>query len=316
MNLGTQPEKTEVRMSPKLKKNPLSKQQKNKMHAYLFVLPAMLFFLFMIAYPLITVVWDSFHFKNLLNSAESAFAGFDNYITVIRNENFSNALSNTVIWTVLSVAGEFILGLISAIALNQQIKGRAIFRGVIIIPWVVPIVVAGMTWTWMLTPDYGILNYLLTKGGIIDKPYYWLGEMNSALLTVTFVNIWRSFPYYTICILAALQSIPKELLEAASIDGAGVMNRFFKVVLPQLKGVSFVLIFIHLIWTSINFDFIWVMTEGGPLNSTETLPIMIYRYALKEFDVGTASSLASMMIGFMITIFVVNYYYNARKKQA
>jgi multiple sugar transport system permease protein len=294
----------------------MTKEKINKVHAYLFVFPAILFFLLLIALPLINVVWDSFHFKNLLNSAQSAFAGFENYKTVIHGENFTKTLSNTVVWTVVSVAGEFILGLVSAIALNQKIKGRAIFRGFIIIPWVVPIVVAGMTWTWMLTPDYGIINFLLLKFGILDEPYFWLGEMNTALLTVTFVNIWRSFPYYTICILAAIQSIPKDLLEAAAIDGAGVFKRFFKIVLPQLKAVSFVLIFIHLIWTAINFDFIWVMTEGGPLNSTETLPIMIYRYAMKEYDVGSASALASMMIGFMITIFVVNYYYNARKNKA
>lgn len=293
----------------------ISKEKKNMIHAYLYVFPAILFFLTLIALPLINVVWDSFHFKNLVNTLQTSFSGLENYKNVIHDENFPKALSNTAIWTVLSVAGEFILGLISAIALNQKIKGRAIFRGLIIIPWVVPIVIAGMTWTWMLTPDYGIINFLLTKFGILDKPYYWLGELNTALLTVTFVNIWRSFPYYTICLLAAMQSIPKELLEAAAIDGAGVMKRFFKIVLPQLKPVSVVLIFIHLIWTAINFDFIWVMTEGGPLNATETLPIMIYRYAMKQFDVGSASALATMMIGFMIAIFVVNYYYNARKNR-
>jgi multiple sugar transport system permease protein len=293
----------------------MKKASKDKFHAYLFVFPAILFFLLLVAYPLINVVWDSFHFKSLLNTAQTSFSGLENYRSVINDENFKKILSNTVIWTVLSVAGEFLLGLISAIALNQQIKGRAIFRGFIIIPWVVPIVIAGMTWTWMLTPDYGIINFLLIKMGILESPYYWLGEMNTALLTVTFVNIWRSFPYYTICLLAAMQSIPKELLEAAAIDGAGVVKRFFKIVLPQLKPVAFVLIFIHLIWTSINFDFIWVMTEGGPLNSTETLPITIYRLAMQEYDVGSASALASMMIGFMLTIFVVNYYYNVRKSR-
>jgi multiple sugar transport system permease protein len=298
------------------RKSRMTKNNKDKFHAFIFVLPAILFFLLLIAFPLINVVWDSFHFKNLLNAAQSSFSGLENYKNVIRDENFTKILSNTAIWTVLSVAGEFILGLISAIALNQQIKGRAIFRGFIIIPWVVPIVIAGMTWTWMLTPDYGIINFILIKLGILDSSYFWLGEMDTALLTVTFVNIWRSFPYYTICFLAALQSIPRDLLEAAAIDGAGVFKRFFKIILPQLKPVAFVLVFIHLIWTSINFDFIWVMTEGGPLNSTETLPIMIYRYAMQEYDVGSASAIASMMIGFMLTIFVVNYYYNAKKNRA
>ena len=315
MNLESKQVNKEFGVNKDTVKIGISKEKKNKIHAYLFVFPAILFFLTLIAFPLINVVWDSFHFKNLVNTLQTSFSGLENYKNVIHDENFPKALSNTAIWTVLSVAGEFILGLISAIALNQKIKGRAIFRGLIIIPWVVPIVIAGMTWTWMLTPDYGIINYLLTKFGILEKPYYWLGELNTALLTVTFVNIWRSFPYYTICLLAAMQAIPKELLEAAAIDGAGVIKRFFKIVMPQLKSVSVVLVFIHLIWTAINFDFIWVMTEGGPLNATETLPIMIYRYAMKQFDVGSASALATMMIGFMIVIFVVNYYYTARKNR-
>lgn len=293
----------------------LTRKQKNKYFSYLFVLPAAIFFLLLIAYPLVNVVWDSFQYKSLLNTTEAAFVGFANYMSVIKDENFVNALSNTIIWTVLSVAGEFILGIVSAIALNQQIKGRAIFRGFIVIPWIVPIVIAGMTWSWMLTPDYGIINIWMTKLGILDEPYYWLGEMNTALLTVTFVNIWRSFPYYTICFLAGLQTIPKDIIEAAAIDGAGVRTRFFKIVLPQLKSISIVLVFIHLIWTAINFDFIWVMTEGGPFNSTETIPIMIYRYSMKEFDVGSASALASMMIGFMLTLFVIYYYIVSKKNR-
>ncbi|GGI46545.1 sugar ABC transporter permease [Paenibacillus marchantiophytorum] len=283
------------------------RENKTKILANLFVLPALLFFLFLIAYPLLSVVWDSFHFKNLVNKSLTGFAALENYKTVLQNENFVSALRQTVVWTVLSVTGEYFLGIISAVALNQPVKGRGIFRGIIIIPWVVPIVVAGLTWQWMLAPDYGIINIALVKFGILDKPYYWLGEVDTALFAVTFVNIWRSFPFYTISLLAGLQSVSKEMIEAAAIDGAGVLTRFSKIVLPQLKSVSLTLIFIHLIWTAINFDFIWVMTEGGPFNSTETLPIMIYRYALKQYDIGTASALASMMLGFMMVAFLLFY---------
>lgn len=280
-----------------------------------FILPALLFFLFLNAFPLVQVLWDSFQFKNLLNKAVNGFSGFANYAEVVKEQYFQTALKNTVVWTVLSVAGEFVLGLISAIALNQQVIGRTLFRGIIIIPWVVPIVIAGMTWTWMLTPDYGILNIWMVKLGIIDEPRYWLGELDTALLTVTFVNIWRSFPFYTISLLAGLQSISKDIIEAAAIDGAGVRRRFWHMVLPQLKTVSLTIIFIHVIWTAINFDFIWVMTEGGPLHSSETLPIMIYRYAMQEYNFGQASALASMMLGFMIVGFSLYYYSSVRKNR-
>ncbi|CAM3477299.1 sugar ABC transporter permease [Saccharibacillus brassicae] len=281
--------------------------------ALYFIIPASLFFVAMNAYPLLTVIRDSFYFNNMLNASMQGFAGLQNYASVLQNENFQAALRNTVVWTLLSVAGEYVLGLISALALNQNIRFRAVFRGIVIIPWVVPIVVAGMTWSWMLDPDFGIINYLLVKVGLLEQSYYWLGEMDTALLTVIFVNIWRSFPFFTISLLAGLQSVSRDTLEAAAIDGAGVRRRFFSIVLPQLKTVSVTIVFIHLIWTAINFDFIWVMTEGGPLYATETLPIQIYRYAMQDYNFGQASALASMMLGFMMIVFLINFMNTSRK---
>lgn len=283
--------------------------------AYWYALPALLFFVLLNAYPLLGGLWDSFQIKHLLNKAVSGFAGLENYKEVISNEYFMGALRNTIIWTVLSVAGEYILGLISAVALNQNVKGRTFFRALVIIPWIVPIVVAGLTWDWMLSPDYGIINYWLTSLGIIDEPVYWLGEMDTALLTIVFVNIWRSFPFYTITLLGGLQSVSRDVLEAAAIDGAGVRQRFFKIVMPQLKTVSITIIFVHIIWTAVNFDFIWIMSEGGPLHSSETLPIMIYRYAMQEYNFGNASALASMMLGFMLSGFILYYFYTSRKNR-
>ena len=188
----------------------------------------------------------------------------------------------------------------------------AIFRTCVFIPWLVPIIVAGMTWDWMLNTDFGIVNYLLTHLHIIQAPINFLGDARFAMATVIFVNIWRSFPYYTISFLAAMQSIPGDLSEAAAIDGAGMFTRFFRITLPQLKSVSLVIVFIHVIWTAINFDFIWVMTEGGPNYATETLPIMIYRYSMKKFNVGAASALSTMMFTVMTILFV--FYYRKREK--
>ena len=139
-----------------------------------------------------------------------------------------------------------------------------------------------------------------------------MGDSRYALATVIFVNIWRSFPYYTISFLSAMQSIPGDLAEAAAIDGAGIFRRFFSVTLPQLRSVSLVIVFIHVIWTAVNFDFIWVMTEGGPNYATETLPIMIYRYSMKKFDVGAASALSTMMFTVMVVLFI--FYYHKRTK--
>jgi multiple sugar transport system permease protein len=283
--------------------------------AVLCVAPAAAFFLLLIAYPLARVVWSAFHYVNLTNPTVTGFAGLDNFETVLGDEHFWPSLWRTGVWPGVSVAGEYILGLASAVALVQPIRARALFRGLIIVPWVIPIVVAGLTWTWMLTPDYGVLNLWMVKIGLLAKPYYWLGSLNSALLTVSFVNIWRSFPFYTVSLLAALMAVPRDILESAAMDGAGAVRRFVHITMPQLKTVSLTLIFIHIIWTAINFDFIWVMTQGGPLNASETLPIMIYRYALEDFDVGAASAVAMMSMGFMLAAFFV-YWYGAVRRSS
>ncbi len=283
--------------------------------AALCLAPAAAFFLLLIAYPLARVIWTAFHYVNLTNPSISGYAGFDNFETVLGDERFWPSLWRTGVWTLVSVAGEYAIGLASAVALAQPIRARAVFRGLIIIPWVIPIVVAGLTWTWMLTPDYGVLNLWLVKLGLLAKPYYWLGNLDSALLTVAFVNIWRSFPFYTLSLLAALMSIPRDILESAAMDGAGPVRRFAYIVMPHLKAVSLTLIFIHIIWTAINFDFIWVMTQGGPLNSSETLPILIYRYAFEDFDVGAASALAMMTMGFMLATFFVYWYGAVRRAE-
>lgn len=297
---------------PEKKKKYLTRDQRDNRTAWIMLAPALLFLAVMIAYPLGKVIHDAFSQVNLIKPNVSGFAGLDNFKTILNDEHFWNDAKNTVIWTVCSVAGEYIVGMLAAVLLNQKFKGRAIFRTCVFIPSLVPIIVAGMTWDWMLNTDFGIVNYLLTHLHIVQAPINFLGDARFAMATVIFVNIWRSFPYYTISFLAAMQSIPGDLSEAAAIDGAGMFTRFFRITLPQLKSVSLVIVFIHVIWTAINFDFIWVMTEGGPNYATETLPIMIYRYSMKKFNVGAASALSTMMFTVMTILFV--FYYRKREK--
>jgi multiple sugar transport system permease protein len=283
--------------------------------AALFYAPTAFLLLLLVAWPLVNVVWQGFHYVNLVDPATTGFAGLDNYRTILEDEDFLPAVVHTGVWTILSVAGEYALGLISAIALAQPVKGRAVFRGIIVIPWVIPIVIAGLNWMWLLNPDYGILNAWMVKLGLIDHARDWLGGLDTSLLTVTFVNIWRSFPFYTISLLAAMQAVPRDLHEAAAMDGASTLRRFFVITMPHLKTVSLTLIFIHVVWTAINFDFIWVMTQGGPLNASQTLPVMIYQYAMQNYDVGAACALASMSMAFMATTFFV-YFYATKAKGA
>jgi len=277
----------------------LERPARIRRNSLLFVAPAGALVLLLVALPLLRVIWDSFHFVNLVNPEQAGWAGLENYRTVLDDEEFAPAVVRTVWWTALSVVGEYLLGLVSALALARKVRGRAVFRAILTVPWIVPIVVAGLTWTWMLTPDYGVVNAWLQASGIARHPHHWLGQTETALLAVTFVNVWRSFPFYTISLLAGLQTVPRELYEAAAIDGAGALGRFWHITLPHLRGISLTLVVMHCIWTAINFDFIWVMTEGGPLNASQTLPVLVYRYALQQFDVGAASVVAVFMMLFM-----------------
>lgn len=290
----------------------MTRDQRKLRTAFVMLLPALIFLALLIAFPLGKVVHDAFSHVHLINKSMSGFAGIENFETFIEDEHFAQAVRNTFLWTIFSVAGEYLMGMITAVLLNQKFKGRAIFRTCIFIPWLVPIIVAGMTWDWMLNPEFGIVNYLLKNMGLINESINFLGDSKYALATVIFVNIWRSFPYYTISFLSAMQSIPGDLAEAASIDGAGMFRRFFSVTLPQLRSVSLVILFIHVIWTAVNFDFIWVMTEGGPNYATETLPVMIYRYSMRKFDVGAASALSTMMFTVMVILFI--FYYRKRSQ--
>ena len=220
---------------PEKKKKYLTRDQRDNRTAWIMLAPALLFLAVMIAYPLGKVIHDAFSQVNLIKPNVSGFAGLDNFKTILNDEHFWNDAKNTVIWTVCSVAGEYIVGMLAAVLLNQKFKGRAIFRTCVFIPWLVPIIVAGMTWDWMLNTDFGIVNYLLTHLHIVQAPINFLGDARFAMATVIFVNIWRSFPYYTISFLAAMQSIPGDLSEAAAIDGAGMFTRFFRITLPLIS---------------------------------------------------------------------------------
>jgi multiple sugar transport system permease protein len=290
----------------------ISRKSTNRRFVILALSPAILFLAVLIGYPLVTVLTDAFEYAHLVNPGVGGFAGLTNFEKVVSDSHFSPSVVNTIVWTVGSVIGEFVVGLGAAILLNRKMRGQGLFRVATFVPWLVPIVVAGMTWEWMLNPDFGIINSLLTSSGLVGTPINFLGDKNWAMATVIFVNVWRSFPYYTISFLAAMQAIPDELYEAAALDGASAWRRFWSVTMPQLRSVSLIIVFIHLIWTAVNFDFIWVLTQGGPNYATMTLPILIYRYSLQQFDVGAASALSTIMLIGTSLLFIVYYRYRRR----
>ncbi len=272
------------------------------LHAYIFMLPAVLLLLGLTVWPLARTFLLSVENVNLVRPG-SEFVGLGNFRTQLADRVlFWPAVWHSLIWTIGSVAGEYLLGLGAAVLLNQPLRGRGLYRMLVLIPWTVPIVIAAMTWRWILQPEFGIGNILLVRLGVLDEPHYWLGDLQTALGSAVFVNIWRSFPFYAITLLAALQAVPKELLEAASIDGANAWQRFWKITLPHLKGVSVALIVLHVVWTFNNVEFIWLLTEGGPLHASETLATLVYRMAFRTFEIGEAAALSVMMILLLVVV--------------
>lgn len=290
----------------------LPRKRRSDPFPILAMLPAWVFLALLIGFPLIKVLIDAFNYSNLINPDVGGFAGLDNFRQVIEDRHFNRALVNTIVWTLGSVVGEYLLGLGAALLLTRKVKGQGVFRVLAFIPWLVPIIVAGMTWGWMLNPDFGIVNSLLVNSGVIDRPINFLGDPAWAMPTVIFINIWRSFPYFAISLMAAIQAIPQELYEAADLDGAGPWRKFWSVTMPELRSASLIIVFIHLIWTAVNFDFIWVLTQGGPNYATVTFPILIYRYSMQDFNVGAASALSTLMLMLTTIIFFVYYRYRAK----
>lgn len=281
--------------------------------AYLFILPAVLFLVGLLLIPIIDVIVNSLYRFNLLRPDANAFVGLDNFTRALSDPLFWHDVLNGLTWTFGSVFGEFVVGLTTAVLLNQKVAGRAFFRAIMITPWVVPIVVAAMTWSWILNAEYGILDVLLQKFGLISTNINWLGNQWTAMFAVINVNVWRSFPFWTLSYLAVLQTIDQAELEAAELDGAGALQRFWHITLPKLKGVTLILTILNVIWVFNNFDFIWLLTQGGPLNATETLAIKTYLLAFDQYRFGEASAVAVIMM--LILALIIGLYFWVQKRK-
>lgn len=214
------------------------------------------------------------------------------------------AVKNTICWVAGSLAGEVLLGMAVALVLNKQFLGRAFFRGLMLVSWIVPVVVTTFIWRWLLNDVYGIINYALMKWGIISSPILWFSSNKTALMSAILVNIWIGTPFIMIMILAGLQTIPREEYEAAKIDGASVFKEFCHITLPHLSGLLYLLILLRSIWTANNFTTMWLLTGGGPGNATELLSIRVYTKAFASFNFGEGATIGVFMFLLLLTLSV------------
>lgn len=287
----------------------LKRKYREEVLAASFLWPSLLILVALLIYPLIDVVRLSFHDSNL---QREVWVGFGNYIALADDPLFWRAFWQTVVFTFFSVLLHLVIGLGLALLLNMNLDPafRTVARGLLIVPWLLAPTVAGMIWVLMLQP-FGVLNALLASLGFIDANFTisWLGDPATALGSVTAMNVWRAFPFFMVMLLAGLQAIPKQLYEAAEIDGASLFRQFWHITLPQLRGVITTIVLLDSIWTFRAFDPVYVMTGGGPAHASEVLATAIYFDGFQKLKFGYASAEAVVMF---IVLFIVSAIYVRR----
>ncbi len=266
---------------------------KRKLEPYGFISPTVLLLLLLMVIPVFLVIRYSF-MDNVIVNQNPLFVGLENYRTMIADERFIIAVKNTAFFTIVSVIAHLIIGLSFATLLNSELLSkttRTIYRMIYILPWLFTVAIIAILWRMILNP-LGVLNYIIMSLGISQNQTEWLSSESTALLAVTFINIWAGYPFYMISLLAGLQGIPKDLHEAALVDGATGLQKFWNVTLPHLKPLIISMSILDLIWTSQQFALIWMTTGGGPLSSTEMLGTYTYKLAFSQYEFSQASTSA------------------------
>ncbi len=270
----------------------------------ILIAPTVLVFCAVIVYPLVSAIYLSV-FSIFTPTLEGTFVGLDNYRALLANGQFWNALGNTLIWTAGTLTLQILFGVGMALVLHQNIWFRSLARSLILFPYFISTVVAVLVWKWLFNDLYGILNHMMMGIGLIDMPMDYLGSMPNAMISVILVGAWKYFPFVVIAVLARLQTIPEPLYEAARIDGAGPIARFFDITLPQLRDVLVVIIMLRAIWDFKEFDLIFLLTGGGPVTSTQTLPLLVYKEAFALNQMGMAAAYAVAMMAIMLVFMVI-----------
>jgi multiple sugar transport system permease protein len=255
---------------------------------WLFVAPALILVSVLMYWPMIGTVIESFYTTSFINP-NPKFVGLAVYAKIVGDGEFGTVVWNSAVWTVFVVLLQNVAGFLTALLLNQALPGQGLMRALVLLPWVLPGVVAAILWRFMYDPQLGLINSVLMSSGILDRGIAWLAEPSIAMASAVVAAVWKGFPFSAVVYLAALQSIDREQVEAATIDGAGPVRRLFDVVLPGMRDVVVINLILTTILTFNYFDMIWVLTRGGPQNATHIFPTKIYELGFGQFRFGEAA---------------------------
>lgn len=279
---------------------------------YFFVGASTIYLILFTSIPLIRGFWFSFTDSLLLAPSEGQFVGLANYRRILEDSAFYSSLWTTIVYTFLVVVGSVSLGIIAAIAINEKIPGRAIFRSMLTVPWAVPGVSVVLIYTWIYNYDSGVANQVTRALGIGQKG--WLLDPSLGMFAVTFASIWKVFPFIMLVVLAALQSVPEELREASQVDGADRFSAFKTVVIPHLMPTIRVASLLMTIWSIRRFEIIYLLTGGGPSGATNTIVINVYKQAFESSELGRAAALG--ILGLLLSLTVTVVYFIVDRKNA
>ncbi|MCC7368912.1 MAG: sugar ABC transporter permease [Chloroflexi bacterium] len=271
---------------------------------YLLLAPAAFLLLMLVGYPFLTAVIMSLQ-KKLIGQAAAPFIGLDNYITLVTDWTFWIVVRNVLVFAGSSVALKLVIGTAVALALNESMPGRGIVRSIMILPWALPSLVAVLIWMWMYSDVAGVFNHVLMGTGLVERPVLFLSDPVLAMISVIAVNVWKGFPFFSMTLLAGLQTVGSDQYDAAKVDGAGMVARFRHVTLPGLAPVMAVVTLLSTIFTLNDFAIIWLLTKGGPGNATDVLATLTYKVAIRGLELGKGVAISVLMLPLLIVLIVL-----------
>ncbi|MGB3305079.1 MAG: sugar ABC transporter permease [Thermomicrobiales bacterium] len=291
---------------------------RDQLGLYLFLVPAIVYIAFTMLYPVYENIRMSLHDVTIRTflADNQPWAGLQNFRTIFDDPDFWNAVRLSLEFTIGSIVFQFTIGFALALLFSQPFPGNTILRAMMLLGWLIPTVLSGTIFRWVLDGDYGILNYALTSLNLMSANKYWLIDTDTALWGTVLANIWVGIPFNMLLLLAGLQGIPTTLYEASAIDGASARQRFWSITLPLMRPVSLSVLLLGLIYTFKVFDLIYIMTAGGPVNATTVLPIYAYDKTFQSFQFGAGAASAVIMLVALLVVATAYVWYTQREEAA
>ena len=290
-------------------------RRKEQVAKILFVVPAAVLMLLLFGYPVVKNLTMSFQDYSLKTffTGKAPFVGFENYVSVVTDPIFAKALANTAIFTLASILFQFVFGMLLALFFHKNFPLSGVLRALLLLPWLIPLIVASATWKSILDQDTGILNAFLQAIGIVNGPVPWLSSTEFALIAVIMVNVWIGIPFNVTLLYSGLQDIPDELYEAGALDGATGWKAFWQITWPNLRSVVGVVVMLGVVYTLKVLDIILGLTGGGPANATQTIATQSYQRSFVEFKFGEGAALSNILIAISL-VFAIIYLRSTRKQ--